>query len=238
MKHPRLALITVLTLSVAGLTGCEYAGPGGGDNPIARNLTWFSYVGGQDIRKQCAPGAPDDYRFVYNGIYKEQIRTYDVRLQRNGQGATVSAWARGQPDLSKPHPLFSVPMLWSGTRGQATMPAAGVKELRSALKEDGFSDFRPVGLRLPSNEFYWTAVACVGGRFELNAWLYPSKRFKNLKFPAVLGKYDHTGVPFYKARPDDQRAEDPTLYEGDGSQNMPFFMQLGRNGFVDSNAPF
>ena len=236
MRQKRLSLLLALSISAVALAGCEYAGPGD-DNPIARNLTWFSYVGGENMKKACAPGASDTYRFVYNGIYDKQIRTYDVRVHPDGRSADVSAWARGEGDLTRARPILQIGRVWSGDRASAEMPASGLSSLRAALVDDGFQTERPVGLRLPSNEFYWTAVACVDGRFVANAWLYPSTRFKRLKFPAVLENYDKTGVAFYAPRPSDQQDEDPTLYSPDQSSKQ-FFMQLGRDGFVGTDAPF
>lgn len=234
LKHP--SLFVVLAFCAPALWGCQYAGPDN-DNPIARNLTWFSYVGGEDIRKFCTPGASDEYRFVYNGVYEKQVRTYDIRVLPDGRSAAMSAWARGEGNLAQTRPIFQIGRIWSGDRAKASIPLGGLTELRSALKEDAFRSDRPAVLRLPSNDFYWTAVACVDGRFVANAWLYPSGRFKILKFPAVLAKYDGTGVPFRTARPVDQRDDDPTHYDR-GESGKHFILQLGPNGFVGTNAPF
>lgn len=225
-------------LAIAGLAallvgGCAYTGPAG--NSVSRNLTWFSNIGGEDIRKACAPGAIDRYRFVYNGIYDKQIRTYDLHMLPDGRGAALSAWVRSEPDLSKANPILELGSLWGGKRTQSTLPLQGMSSLRAALAADGFQDRRPVDLRLPSNEFYWTAAACVGGRFYTNAWLYPSDRYKALKFPAILNEYDRTGVPFYAAVPVNDRDFDPTHNSGDKFGDEPFVVQLGPNGFVGTD---
>ena len=49
----------------------------GEDHPITQKFNWFAHLGGADIRAACQSGAPDRYRFVYNGIYVEQVRSYD-----------------------------------------------------------------------------------------------------------------------------------------------------------------
>lgn len=221
---------------LAALAGCQYAGPI--DNPVGQSLTWFSYVGGEDIRNACGPDASDRFRFVYNGIYDKQVRSYDVRMLPDGRSAQISAFVRGEADLTRAFKVTEIGSLLSGKRARATMPIQGVSALRSALRTDGFRDFRPVGLQLPSNEFYWTAVACLNGRFHTNAWIYPTERFDNLKFPAVLHDFDRAGEPFYGARPVAQRDEDPRL-DTDYEHNIrPFVLQLGPDGFVGTDAPF
>src|SRR5690606_6468296 len=56
------------------LAACTYRGA---DDPVSRKFSWFSYLNGDDIRRECVAGAADRYRFVYNGINVEQVRTYD-----------------------------------------------------------------------------------------------------------------------------------------------------------------
>src|SRR5947207_5833773 len=54
------------------------------DEPIVRTFNWFSYVGGDDIRSACVPGGRDRVRLVYNALWEEQVRVYDVFLQPDG----------------------------------------------------------------------------------------------------------------------------------------------------------
>ena len=77
-----------LVTAVFVLGGCEYAGPAG--DPVSRNISWFDYVGGESLKAACGPGASTQLRFVYNGIYDQQIRSYDLRelqKRRRGQAA-------------------------------------------------------------------------------------------------------------------------------------------------------
>lgn len=224
-----------LLLVAAFLSACEYAGPTG--NAVGRNLTWFSYIGGEDIEKRCVAGAQDRYRFVYNGIYDKQIRSYDVEMLAGGRGASVNAFARAEPNLAQSLTIAEIGQQWGGTRAQATMSLQGLNELKAALDADRFESFKPVGLRMPSDEFYWIATACIDGRFHANAWLYPSERFRDLKFPAVIRQYDRTGVEFYAARPEGQRGEGPNPYH-DGDGKRPFNVQLGPGGIVGSKGLF
>lgn len=220
-------------LAVALLGGCAYTGAA--DNAVSRNLTWFSNLGGEDIRKACAPGASDRYRFIYNGIYEKHVRSYDLHMLPDGRGAALSAWVRPETDLTQAIPILQLGSIWGGKRAQSTLPLQAMTDLRTALAADRFRTFKPEVLRLPSNEFYWTAVACVEGRFYSNAWLYPSDRFKALKFPAILSEYDRTGVALYAAVPVNERDDDPTHDGGDKFGQEPFMVQLGPNGFVGTD---
>jgi hypothetical protein len=54
------------------------------DQPIVRSLNWFSYVASDDIRAACRPGGRDRLRLVYNALWEEQVRTYELFLQPDG----------------------------------------------------------------------------------------------------------------------------------------------------------
>lgn len=234
MIGTRIAGVAAVALAV--LTGCEYAGPA--DNAVARSLTWLSRIGGEDIEKACTAGAEERYRFFYNGTYDKQLRTYDVHLLPGGRGAALDVYVRSELDLTEERPILELGSAWAGTTVQSTLSVQGMSELRSALEEDGFTRFKPVGLRMPSDEFYWIAVGCVDGRFHVNAWIYPTERFNALKFPAVLLDHDRTGIALYVARPEGDR--DPPLanYGRFAGHNGRFNLQLGPNGLVDSKGLF
>ncbi|MBX9634428.1 MAG: hypothetical protein K2X44_05540, partial [Magnetospirillum sp.] len=68
-------------LAVSAISSCAYQGGDIGD-PLVRKTQWFSFVEGEDIRASCAAGTPDRYRLVYNGIYDEQLRIYEVDALR------------------------------------------------------------------------------------------------------------------------------------------------------------
>lgn len=82
--------IAFTTLALFGLAACTTF-DGTTDNPVERSLTWFSYVGGDDIRAACTPDGPDQFRFVYNAVYERQIRAYDLRLGADGADQTSRA---------------------------------------------------------------------------------------------------------------------------------------------------
>ena len=49
-----------LLLFVSVVSGC--ASRGAVDDPVVRSFTWFSYVGGQDIKAVCAPRPASTWR--------------------------------------------------------------------------------------------------------------------------------------------------------------------------------
>ncbi len=64
------------------------------EQPIVRSFHWFSYVGGDDIRAACGHDGRNRLRLIYNAIYDEQVRTYEILLQPDGTaGMTVGVLA-------------------------------------------------------------------------------------------------------------------------------------------------
>src|SRR5262245_13125246 len=64
------------------------------EQPIVRSFSWFNYVGGDDIRAACGKDGRNHLRLVYNAIYDEQVRTYEIFLQPDGTaGMTVGVLA-------------------------------------------------------------------------------------------------------------------------------------------------
>lgn len=232
----RFRIIASVTALLA-LGACEYSGPAG--DPVSRNLSWFDYVGAEALRESCGPGASTRLRFVYNGIYDKQVRSYDLVQLPGGRGATLSAWARGTGDLTKAIRFPNLLSPWQGKRVESVLAPQAVANLFRALDADKFQTFKPAGLRLPSNEFYWVVTGCVNGRFHANAWMYPSDRFKTLGFPAVLMANDRTGIALRKAVPVNQRDDDPTRHQGNNNPfDEVFVIQLGANRIVGAKGLF
>ena len=232
----RLGTIASVAALLA-LGACEYTGPAG--DPVSRNLSWFDYVGAEGLRDGCAPGASTRLRFVYNGIYDKQVRSFDLFALPGGRGATMSAWARGTGDLTQGVRFPNVLSPWQGKRVESILDPQTMANLLKALDSDRFQAFKPAGLRLPSNEFYWVVTGCINGRFHANAWMYPSDRFKALRFPAVLMANDRTSIALRKAVPVNQRDEDPTRHQGNNNpSDEVFVIQLGANRIVGARGLF
>lgn len=79
------------------LTACNYTGRP--DNAVERRYTWFSYLAGDDLRESCRSHAPPRYRFVYNAIYSEQVRTYEINSLSDDGGDMIDAEVLSANDL-------------------------------------------------------------------------------------------------------------------------------------------
>lgn len=223
---PRLI---ALALTAVLLAGC--GGFGGGENPIARALTWFGYVGGDDIRAGCRAGGADRLRFVYNAVWGEQVRTYDVARSADGAGVLHSR-AFGRVSLSR-FQLGDPTRPWRGDSATAPLSAAAVSRIEAALRQSGFDRPPPAGRWLRSDEYYWAVSACRQGSFHFNAWNTDSPDLLRLPFLAALLPFDATGVPVRPARQleltmfedDDYRA-----FKSGADQAQRFRLQVGERG--------
>jgi hypothetical protein len=128
------------------------------EQPIVRSFNWFSYVGGEDIRSACVPGGRNRLRLVYNALWEEQVRVYDIFLQPDGtaglnigvladqgHGGNLSTLLIGEgSDVTGP---------WRMRKGQRVLGAQETRELLGLLQAS--TAFGPPrdGLRLPDNDF-------------------------------------------------------------------------------------
>ena len=213
------------------VSGCEYSETA--SNPIARNLSWFDYVGGRGLKEACGPGASNRFRFVYNGNYEEQIRTYDVHAPPNDRGAVVSVWVRGNGNLGQGIKFPNLLSPWDGDRIDTHIDQRAFVDLRNALKIDGFDGDRPTGLQMRADDYYWVVTGCLGGRFYSNAWLYLSERFKALTFPEKLRAGDKTGIKLRDAATAKIYEDYPTRHRGGGRvSHYSFIIELDADGIV------
>lgn len=222
---------TALLAAMLGplIMACTYRG---GDDPVTRKLTWFSYLNGDDLRAECVQGAPERYRFVYNGVYVEQVRMYEVSARVPAQTGQLNIRAigptrLGSVSIGRPADLLSP---WQGKTASAILAPEDLAALRQATRESGVFDATPRGLQLRSEDFYWIVAACVDGRFTFNAYRWPSPRFEAARFAELLFAWDRTGVPV-----NPPRAVDPNwLYvepDGQDLSNQPIFtLSVGENG--------
>jgi hypothetical protein len=195
-KSRDLMRIAYAAALCAGLAACSSTGQGLQDNPVTRKFTWFSYVKGDDVRERCVAGAPDAYRFVYNGVYVEQVRSYDIApsprpghmrmTARVTEKANLASMEIGEPgDLLGP---------WQPKTAVTDLPQAEVERLKRALLADGFMSKPAPARAVTSIEFYWAVSACIDGQFRLNAYVWPSADFEQASFPKLLFAWDMTEV--------------------------------------------
>lgn len=167
------------------------------DPPIVRSFNWFAFVGGDDIRANCGKDGRDRLRLVYNAIYSEQVRTYEIFLQPDGtagmtvgvladQGVVSNLLMNNAGDVLKP---------WSMKRGERILNAGETRELVALLQESaGFGPPRD-GLRLPDVDFWWTVASCRNGVWGFQAYHYPTDGFANVRFSRALFSWDPVPVP-------------------------------------------
>lgn len=234
MSVTQLSKLLVAAVALAGIVGCS-----GIENPISRQFNWFHYVDAESIRASCRPGALDQYRFVYNADWSEQVRAYDLRASALQDGSAI-LWTQvfgGYSTFNATNFSITDPLAGSrGTSGQVRITPDQYRALVQALDASGFREATPTGLRLESWDFYWVVAACMDGQFHFNAWRYPSPGFAALKFPTWLFALDGTGVPPNPPRPVNS-AEEYTNSEfprslQPGGNPYTFELIVGSNGLA------
>lgn len=173
---------------LAALSACTWNGGDIGD-PLQRKVHWFSFVGGDDIRASCAAGTPDRFRLVYNAVYDEQLRIYEVDSLR--RVLTVHAINPGSAARLSTDDLLGP---WRSVEAKVQLDQPGYDALVQSFAQGGMFAPPPVGLELPSRSFHWVAATCRDGKFGLTAWKYPSVAFAAMGFDAKLFALDSTGV--------------------------------------------
>lgn len=233
----------ILAAGLAALAGCAAIGPT--DNPIARKLTWFSYLNGDDLRAVCGKGGADRFRLVFNADYNRHVRTYDIvgePIRQNGGsdgggGAQVEARVIEATDLARLTPLDPL----SAARGQTATLQLTPDQFASfigRLRENGAFEPPPDGLRLPSNGIYWLINGCRGGRWFFTAYPYPSGHFADIHFLEPLRALDRTGIA-YPGLPAPEDAPRTLPPAGERAEGGVFFeIEVSGNGIVGPTHPF
>ncbi|MFI4998985.1 MAG: hypothetical protein ACHQK9_03815 [Reyranellales bacterium] len=196
-----LAAAFGLTLAVASTASAQRPDRSV-EQPIVRSANWFSYVAADDIRAACKPGGRNRIRLIYNALWEEQVRTYEIFLQPDGTaGMTVGVLAdqgnltqlllSGGSDVTTP---------WRTRKGERLLDAAETRELLGLLETSAAFGPPRDGLRLPDNDFWWTVASCRDGTWGFQAYHYPSDGFANVKFAEKLFAWDNVKVPINRPR--------------------------------------
>lgn len=164
------------------------------ENPLERQLNWFSFLNGDDIRATCGPGSNDRARLIYNGRYDDQVRVYEVH-QRTGP-AVLDVHVFTGLRLGGGYTPLDLNDLLRGRPRTERIGEAGADALWRAVADSGAFADPPRGLWLDSDDLHWIAVGCRDGAVFFNAWQHPSPRFDALAFPDVLRRYDPSDVPW------------------------------------------
>jgi hypothetical protein len=172
------------------------------DPPIVRSISWFGYVGGDDIRAACQRGARSHIRLVYNALWEEQVRVYDVFLQPDGtaglnvgvladQGNVAQLLLSSGSDVTNP---------WRMKKGQRLLSVAETSDLLGALQASAAFGPPHEGLRLPDNDFWWAVSSCRDGVWGFQAYHYPTDNFTSVRFAEKLYAWDNVPLTINKPR--------------------------------------
>lgn len=217
-----------LGLMVFLLAGCASQGPT--TEPFSRTAQWFSYLNGDDLRRDCQPGAPDRARIVYNAVWGEQVRTYDLRPDGAGRYQLDSRVFGG---LRIDHFRLDDPLaVGRGRSASRALTNAQALSLIQGLEQAGLGQPTPAGQFLWSDTYYWVATVCEGGRIRFQAW--PEEREGAVARALLprLRELDQNEVGF--ARPPAvtvvRRGQNNVGPAMDGNEN--FSLQIGRDGLL------
>jgi hypothetical protein len=171
------------------------------DTPVVRSFTWFGFVGGDDIRAGCQPGGRSRVRAVYNALWEEQVRSYELFLQPDGTAGldmgvladqgTVATMTITQGEVTNP---------WRMRKGQRLLGVAETRELMGLYQASAAFGPPHDGLRLPDNDFWWTVASCLNGAWGFQAYHFPTDGFANVKFAEKLFSLDNVGVAVNRPR--------------------------------------
>jgi hypothetical protein len=210
-------------LMLAILSSCAYTG--GGDNPALRKFSLFSMLNGDDIRAKCGQTAGyERYRLVYNGLYEEQFRVYElIRGPKDGNVLKASVTNPANVAQVRLDDLLSP---WRPVVAERFIKDAEFSGLTAALAQAGFYGRAPVGLDLSSDSFWWLAVGCKDGAIFFNAWRHPSPDLMTLPFVKPVLGLDETKVSLNPPR--HPISHMPQMKSSDDDKR--FNLKVGENG--------
>jgi hypothetical protein len=233
MKRVFAAAFALILL--AGSTAFAQRADRNVDLPIVRSFHWFDYVGGDDIRQACGKDGRNRLRLVYNAIYDEQVRTYEVFLQPDGtaglsmgvlanQGNVANLLVADPGDVLNP---------WRMRRGERILNADETRELVGLLQASAAFGPPRDGLRLPDVDFWWTVASCRNGVWGFQAYHYPTDRFANVRFAEKLFALDNVGIAVNRPRnlePAELRRDPNMLRPGRGDRADRWVLVVGKDG--------
>lgn len=215
-------------LTVFLLAGCASQGPT--DNPFNRNAQWFSYLNGDDIRRDCRIGGNDRARIVYNAVWGEQVRAYDLRPDADGRYRLETRVFGGiQPDRFR----FSDPLaMGRGVTTGTPVSNAQARAVVDALQQVGLGRPTPAGETLWSDTYFWVATVCEAGQIRFQAWPESQEAPVARTLLPLLAAVDNSGVPV--SRPPTVTVVRRGAGYGGASDdhNVAFDLRIGRDGLL------
>jgi len=220
--------ITLLPLVAAFVAGCTLAGPP--TTALGRQVGWYAYLGGDDIRQACVAGADDHLRFVYQATFAGQVRGYELLVPRGADHGDLRSQAWGAPALMSFGP--GGPSLGGPVEARAVIEGAELAKLAATLEESRFDAPAPAGARLRSDRYFWTVAACRNGVFHFNAFLLDLDDPRQPAFAAPLFALDRTGVAVRAPEPTGGVliTLDPARASPERREDLSFAVRVGPKG--------
>jgi hypothetical protein len=208
------------------------------EQPIVRSLNWFSYVAGDDIRAACRPGGRNRIRLVYNALWEEQVRTYEIFLQPDGSAGLYIGVLTDQGAATNVSSIFisefgDITGPWRMRKAQRLLSPADTSELMGLLQASAAFGPPRDGLRLPDNDFWWTVASCLNGAWGFQAYHFPTDRFANVRFAEKLFALDNVGIAVNRPRklePAELRRDPIMLRPGRGDRADRWVLVVGKDG--------
>ncbi len=190
-------------LAASGLAACDVPLERAVETPMGRSLNWFAYVGGDDIRAACTPQGRSRIRIVYNALWEEQVRTYEIFLQPDGTAGVTTRVLADQGivtniliDTSGSNTTGP----WNARRGERVLTRDENGGLMDLLQQSAAFGPPRNGLRLPDNDFWWTVASCRNGVWGFQAYHHPTDGFANARFMERILALDSVQVPVNRPR--------------------------------------
>lgn len=221
-----LALVLLITVA-----GCRAAGAP--DSAGAMRFTWFSYLNADDLRTRCAPGGPPLTRIVYNAVFTDEVRAFDIVGEPDGAARVVENRYDGVQLLD----VTSLGLMNRPDQVTARFGPAVAAELEQSLESSGVFAPPPVGLILRSDDYYWLVAACRDGTMYYDG--FRGDALGGLPFVDVLARHDPLGEPLpapKKLRIPASSAAPITTAEVREDAKPYFHIQIGRDGLVGLSA--
>lgn len=174
---------------LVALTAC--AAPRDLADPLPRWAGWFDHADARAVREACRPGAPEHWRLIYNGRYRDHVRSYELSVAADG-GARLVGYLKLQPDLSEIRfsTLGGLLDPWRGVVAERRLSPSDMASLRARLDGAGVGAQTPDGLRLPSESLFWIVARCRGGQFRYDAWRGDQARWRGIPLLDWLAPHD------------------------------------------------
>lgn len=234
LSSTKIKILSLVCL-LGVLTSCA-ATQKSDNNPLLRKFQWFSYVEGGDFRGSCET---DRYRMIYNAVYTEQVRIYDVTAgSSSGTLHTRIINTANVKDLESVETWQKIFKPWQGTSIDTTLTSDELSGLVNDLENVGAFTSPNAGEELSSKGFYWTIAACHNGQYHFTGFAWPSEKWATLSFSDRLFALDTTGLAVNPPRKTftSRRFGKPQLPGGHAQPE--FHLKVGENGLAGVGSLF